>query len=67
MVSLEGGEEVVNIFAVKIFDPEVVDTQTEGNVASLVYPEADRVGDGIIAVCCKIFDEVIVGQDCCLL
>ncbi len=53
--------EVVNVFLTRIFHPEIVHSEREGDWASYVHPEAGSVCALIISVGGKAFLEELVG------
>ena len=57
---------MIGVFAVKVFDPEVVNAEAKGDAASVVLPQTDSVRDGMIPIGREVGDKVIVRKHGCL-
>ena len=58
----EGGEEVVPVFFFFVFDPKVVDNESESDVAGLVFEETGGVGALVVPIVDEMENEFVLGD-----
>ena len=60
---MECGEKVIGVGAIGIFDAEIVNDKTEGDVACVVCPKARCVFAGTVSMWREMSDELVVREN----